>query len=135
MSFTDLNDSQRRAIEAYLLADTDNARTQALNELVPGSQMHYYMYFMDRFRRVGASSPLSKQEKSVLEEFGKAYRGSKEYEEISARLLLCSYDSAKSGAEKEQVLKRIKERYLTDIEFNHERPEGVNLGESHGSSN
>ena len=58
MSDRELNysDAERRAFEAYLLADTDAGRADAIAKLVPGSHLWYFLYFMDRFRREGGKA-------------------------------------------------------------------------------
>lgn len=56
-----LADQDRKAYEAYLLATTDEQRQEAITKLVPGSHLYYYLYFIDRFRRLGGK-PFSAEE-------------------------------------------------------------------------
>jgi hypothetical protein len=60
-------DGERRAFEAYLLSgDSEQARTEAIAKLVPGSHLWYFLYFMDRFRRVGGAA-LSQEEDAHMQ--------------------------------------------------------------------
>ncbi len=61
MTFAQLSDIERKAYEHYLLAETDEVRQEAIAKLVPGSHIYYHLYFLDRFRRLGAS-PFSAEE-------------------------------------------------------------------------
>ena len=66
------SDVERRAFEAYLLADSDEDRTEAIAKLVPGSHLWYYLYFMDRFRREGGKE-LTGEETAHMQQFRAKY--------------------------------------------------------------
>ena len=63
LTYTDV---ERRAFEAYLLADSDAGRNEAIAKLVPGSHLWYYLYFMDRFRREGGKALTAEEQSHML---------------------------------------------------------------------
>ena len=74
-----LTDQERKAFEAYLQPTaTDEERQEALIKLVPGSALHYYLYFLDRMRRLGGKD-MSIEVQAMYHQFGKKYPHSNEY--------------------------------------------------------
>jgi len=49
-----LTDSDRKAYEEYILSQSDSEREEAIKKLIPGSELYYYLYFLDRFKKVGS---------------------------------------------------------------------------------
>ena len=104
LSYTD---SERRAFEAYLLSgDSDEARNEAIAKLVPGSHLWYYLYFIDRFRRLGGA-PLTQEENAHLMQFRTKYYNTQECKEIEARLKFLAYDEAKTDEERSRTIQDI----------------------------
>jgi len=52
---SNLSDSDRKAYELYLFANTDEERAEAIKKLIPGSHLYYHLYFLDKFKQVGAN--------------------------------------------------------------------------------
>ena len=123
-----LTDSERRAYEQYLLADTEQARQEAIARLVPGSAIYYHLYFLDRFR-LHAGKPFSTEEANMICTFQEQYLNDKRFKEIKARWQLLSYDYAlgdvSQGGEKrrEKMISDIVGEYLYNLSFNPQRPD------------
>ena len=61
--------------------------------------MYFYLYFMDRFRRL-SGTPFTKEEQALFDDFRKRFLQEKEFKQIRARWTLLSYDSAKTDSER-----------------------------------
>lgn len=49
-----ISDSDRKAYESYILANSDEERQEAIKKLIPGSHLYYHLYFIDRMKKVGS---------------------------------------------------------------------------------
>lgn len=104
------------------MATTDEERQEAIKKLIPGSQLYYNLYFIDRFKKVGGD--LTEEDRKLFEQFTNKYYNHQEYREIDTRLKLLKYDAAKTEDEKKAALQAIASNLL-GVGFNHYKPEDI----------
>ena len=68
----------------YLLAESEQARQEAIARLVPGSAIYYHLWFLDRFRLHGGK-PFTNEESEIFGTFQKKYKHDRRFKEIKAR--------------------------------------------------
>ena len=79
------------------------------------------MFFLDRFRRLGAK-PFDAEEQKHYDQFQKKYPLSPEYKQVSTRLSLMKYDEASTDFEKAHALQKILTESL-GLSFEHYKPD------------
>ena len=64
---------------------------------MPGSNLYFYLYFMDRFRRLSGAF-FTEEERALYHDFRKRFLLEKESNQIEARMFLLFYDRAQTDS-------------------------------------
>ena len=66
-----LSDTDMKAYEAYLLANSEEEQLAAIKNLIPGSYLFYHLFFLHCFKK--NKGVLNEDEQKLYEEFEKKY--------------------------------------------------------------
>eukprot|EP00347_Sterkiella_histriomuscorum_P022623 403337784 len=129
-----LSDTDRKAYEAYILAKDEQEREEAIKKLIPGSELYYYLYFVDKMKKVG--SKLDDQDQQLLVQFQQRYWNSRCYKKISARLEMYQYEQTASEEQRARILKGLatKADYNMYLNYDHVKPEDMRRQDDSHSS-
>ncbi|CDW90653.1 UNKNOWN [Stylonychia lemnae] len=127
-----LSEQDRRAYESYILASSDEDRQEAIKKLIPGSHLHYHLYFVDRMKTVG--SKLSEEDQTMFEQFRNKYQHETLFKQIEIRLKLLEYDDAADEEQRKKVVQDLASAKFLSLYFNFQKPDDIQRHEGESSS-
>ena len=132
---TKLSEQDRKAYEAYVLAENEEQRQEAIKRLIPGSHLHYHLHFIHKLKTPEGVREVLKnpEDQQMLEQFKKKYEKGPEssyYKQIESRLLLLSYDVAETEEERKKILEEITYKKL-HLTFDDQKPDELLRAKAH----